>query len=144
MYPVSVGIKSAAKIARITRTTISSTRVNPFFLLSLSFLFLNSNNYANISHTLLSKNICYWFVLYQRFGAAFIPEIIDCGDARHTLYDVHLTARMPIAFLTFLQELLSCICPNCSCHRILSHQTMPKLDYLRICYNQICAVSVTV
>ena len=35
IYPVSAGTSSAAKIARMTRTTISSTRVKPF--LSFSF-----------------------------------------------------------------------------------------------------------
>ena len=34
MYPVKAGIKSAARIARIVRTTMSSTNVKPCFFFS--------------------------------------------------------------------------------------------------------------
>ena len=38
MYPVRVGINSAAKMAKITSTTISSTKVKPFLLFLLNAL----------------------------------------------------------------------------------------------------------
>lgn len=57
IYPVNAGIRSAARIARITSTTMSSTSVNPF--LPDYFLWaLISLNFLNIPyHPFFSKKI---------------------------------------------------------------------------------------